>query len=122
MSGYQETLTDPSYCGQIVVMTYPLVGNYGTNPCFNQGEKCFYQGYVVSELCDAPNSWRCQGTLQDFLEQQQVPVLVGVDTRAITRKLRNYGVLRASSCLRICRMRKYKNYWPPRMCTTRYAR
>ena len=93
MSGYQETLTDPSYCGQIVVMTYPLVGNYGTNPCFNQGEKCFYQGYVVSELCDAPSNWRCQGTLQDFLEQQQVPVLVGVDTRAITRKLRNYGVL-----------------------------
>ena len=93
MSGYQETLTDPSYCGQIVVMTYPLVGNYGTNPCFNQGEKCFYQGYVVSELCDAPSNWRCQGTLKDFLEQQQVPVLVGVDTRAITRKLRNYGVL-----------------------------
>ena len=93
MSGYQETLTDPSYCVQIVVMTYPLVGNYGTNPCFNQCEKCFYQGYVVSELCDAPSNWRCQGTLQDFLEQQQVPVLVGVDTRAITRKLRNYGVL-----------------------------
>lgn len=93
MSGYQETLTDPSYCGQIVVMTYPLVGNYGTNTCFNQGEKCFYQGYVVSELCDAPSNWRCEGKLQDFLEQQDIPVLVGVDTRAITRKLRNYGVL-----------------------------
>ena len=52
MSGYQETLTDPSYCGQIVVMTYPLVGNYGTNPCFNQGPRCFFQGYVVSDICD----------------------------------------------------------------------
>jgi carbamoyl-phosphate synthase small subunit len=93
MSGYQETLTDPSYCGQIVVMTYPLVGNYGVNPCFNQGEKCFFQGYVVSELCDLPSNWRCEGTLREFLEQQNIPVLTGVDTRAITRKLRNYGVL-----------------------------
>jgi len=96
MSGYQETLTDPSYCGQIVVMTYPLIGNYGINPCFNQGEKCFYQGYVVSELCDFPNNWRNQGTIRDFLETQDVPVLTGVDTRAITRKLRNYGVLQGA--------------------------
>ena len=95
MSGYQETLTDPSYCGQIVVMTYPLVGNYGINPLFNQGPQCFFQGYVVSELCDFPVNWRSEGTLQDFLEQQNVPVLTGVDTRAITRRLRNYGVLKS---------------------------
>ncbi len=94
MSGYQETLTDPSFCEQIVVMTYPLVGNYGVNPCFNQGERCFFQGYVVSELCDYPCNWRSEGTLSAFLEQQDVPVLTGVDTRAITRKLRNYGVLK----------------------------
>ncbi len=93
MSGYQETLTDPSFCGQIVVMTYPLVGNYGTNSCFNQGEKCFFQGYVVSDLCDYPSNWRCQGTLADFLEAQDIPTLVGVDTRAITRRIRKYGVL-----------------------------
>ena len=93
MSGYQETLTDPSFCGQIVVMTYPLVGNYGTNDLFNQGRKSFFQGYVISELCDHPSNWRCEKTLEQFLDEQDVPVLTGVDTRAITRKLRNYGVL-----------------------------
>lgn len=56
MSGYQETLTDPSFCGQIVVMTYPLVGNYGTNDLFNQGRKSFFHGYVISELCDHPST------------------------------------------------------------------
>ena len=94
MSGYQETLTDPSYCGQIVVMTYPLVGNYGTNPLFNQGPRCFFQGYVVSDLCDFPVNWRSEGALLEFLEKENIPVLTGVDTRAITRKLRNYGVLK----------------------------
>lgn len=94
MSGYQETLTDPSYCGQIVVMTYPLVGNYGTNPCFNQGPHCFFQGYVVSDICDYPVNWRSEGTLLDFLEKEDVPLLAGVDTRAITRRIRNHGVLK----------------------------
>ena len=93
MSGYQETLTDPSFCDQIVVMTYPLVGNYGINPEFNQGRRCFFQGYVISELCDHPSNWKNEQSLEDFLDEQDVPVLVGVDTRAITRKLRNYGVL-----------------------------
>jgi len=93
MSGYQETLTDPSFCGQIVVMTYPLVGNYGVNSVFNQGERSFFHGYVVSELCDFPSNWRRQGTLGEWLEKQDVPTLVGVDTRAITRKIRHYGVL-----------------------------
>ena len=68
MSGYQETLTDPSFCGQIVVMTYPLVGNYGTNDLFNQGRKSFFQGYVISELCDHPSNWRCEKTLEQFLD------------------------------------------------------
>lgn len=94
MSGYQETLTDPSFCGQIVVMTYPLVGNYGINPMFNQGRKSFFQGYVIGEMCDEPSNWRSEGTLEQFLKEQDVPTLVGVDTRAITRKLRDYGVLK----------------------------
>ncbi|WP_405380209.1 glutamine-hydrolyzing carbamoyl-phosphate synthase small subunit [Phascolarctobacterium sp.] len=93
MSGYQETLTDPSFCGQIVVMTYPLIGNYGINPMFNQGRKCFFQGYVIGELCDHPSNWRSEGTLESFLEEQNLPTLVGVDTRAITRKIRDNGVL-----------------------------
>ena len=93
MSGYQETLTDPSFCGQIVVMTYPLVGNYGCNPLFTQGKKCFFQGFVIGELCDCPSNWRNEQTLEAFLEEQDIPTLVGVDTRAITRKIRNHGVL-----------------------------
>lgn len=93
MSGYQETLTDPSFCGQIVVMTYPLVGNYGCNPLFEQGPRCFFQGYVIGELCDCPSNWRNEKSLESFLDEQDIPTLVGVDTRAITRKLRQYGVL-----------------------------
>ncbi len=94
MSGYQETLTAPSFCGQIVVMTYPLVGNYGINPMFSQGRKSFFQGYVIGEMCEYPSNWRCEQTLEDFLDEQDVPVLTGVDTRAITRRIRNYGVLK----------------------------
>ena len=93
MSGYQETLTDPSFCGQIVVMTYPLVGNYGTNPMFNQGRKNFFQGYVIGELCDCPSNWRNEKSLETWLEEQDLPTLVGVDTRAITRKIRDHGVM-----------------------------
>lgn len=94
MSGYQETLTDPSFCGQIVVMTYPLVGNYGCNDMFNQGRKSFFQGYVIGELCDVPSNWRCEESLEAFLDRMDVPTLVGIDTRAITRKLRDYGVIK----------------------------
>ena len=93
MSGYQETLTDPSFCDQIVVMTYPLVGNYGCCKLFDQSDKCWYQGFIVSELCDEPSNWRNEESLPDFLERMNVPVLVGVDTRAITRKIRSYGTL-----------------------------
>ena len=63
MSGYQETLTDPSFCGQIVVFTYPLIGNYGCNPIFDQGDGCCYEGLIVDELCDEPSSWRDEGTV-----------------------------------------------------------
>lgn len=94
MSGYQETLTDPSFCGQIVVMTYPLIGNYGVNPMFNQGKKSYFQGYVIGDLCDTPSNWRSEGSLGKFLDEQDIPTLVGVDTRAITRKIRQYGVLK----------------------------
>ena len=93
MSGYQESLTDPSFCDQIVVFTYPLIGNYGCNKMFDQSDKCWYQGLIVSELCDEPSNWRSEGTLPDFLEKNNIPILTGVDTRAITRKIRSYGTL-----------------------------
>ncbi len=93
MSGYQETLTDPSWCGQIVIFTYPLIGNYGCNDLFNQADKCYYKGLIVSELCDEPSSWRDEGTVMEFLEKNDIPVLTDVDTRAITRHIRSYGTI-----------------------------
>lgn len=93
MTGYQETLTDPSFCGQIVIFTYPLIGNYGCNDLFCQSDRCCYKGLIVSELCDEPSSWRDEGTVLDFLEKNDIPVLTGVDTRAITRRIRSYGTL-----------------------------
>ncbi|HIU64161.1 MAG TPA: glutamine-hydrolyzing carbamoyl-phosphate synthase small subunit [Candidatus Avacidaminococcus intestinavium] len=94
MSGYQETLTDPSFCEQIVVLTYPLVGNYGCNKMFDQSDKCWYQGLVVGELCDEPSNWRSEESLPAFLNRNDIPVLTGIDTRALTRKIRSHGTLK----------------------------
>ncbi len=93
MVGYQETLTDPSFCGQIVIFTYPLIGNYGVNPLFDQGERCCYKGLIVSELCDTPSSWRNEGSVLDFLTKNDIPVLTDVDPRAIPRRIRAYGTI-----------------------------
>lgn len=94
MSGYQEVLTDPSYCGQIIVMTYPLIGNYGTAEMFNQSRACFARGYVVDSLCDTPNNWRMEGTIAEYLVKHNITCLYDVDTRAIAKKIRTYGVLK----------------------------
>lgn len=94
MTGYQEVLTDPSYCGQIVVMTYPLIGNYGVN---DQDLESFFsgvRGFVVREKSDAPSHWRMTGTLVDYLYQRGLPGLEGIDTRALTRRLREKGTMR----------------------------
>jgi carbamoyl-phosphate synthase small subunit len=93
MTGYQETLTDPSYCGQIVVMTYPLIGNYGVNELYKQADRSYFRGYIVSELCDRPSNWRSQGTIEDFLREEKIPCLYGVDTRALTKRIRMEGTL-----------------------------
>jgi len=93
MIGYQETLTDPSYAGQIVVPTYPLIGNYGVNELDYESRKIQVRGFVVREECLKPNQYLCRGTLHDFLLKQGIPGISGVDTRAITRKLRSVGVM-----------------------------
>lgn len=95
--GYLETLTDPCCHGQIVVQTFPAVGNYGVIPEDLKG-KCRVSGYVVREWCDAPSNFRCQGDLDRFLREQGVPGICGVDTRQITRKLRDEGVMNAMIC------------------------
>jgi len=94
MTGYQEVLTDPCCCGQIVVMTYPLIGNYGiTKEDFNSS-KIYVRGLVAREVCRKPSNWRYSETIDSFLKKENVIGLSGVDTRALTRHLRSHGVMR----------------------------
>ncbi|MBQ4313697.1 MAG: carbamoyl phosphate synthase small subunit [Clostridia bacterium] len=95
--GYIETLTDPSSAGQIVMQTFPLVGNYGMIDADAEGA-CAVRGYVVRELCDAPSNFRCESTLDEYLKKQGVCGICGVDTREITRILREEGVMNAKIC------------------------
>lgn len=94
MTGYQETLTDPSYCGQIVCMTYPLIGNVGINELDGESGGVAMKGFVVSELCDLPSNWKMKEDLSSYLDAQGVTGLTGVDTRALTRRIRVHGTLR----------------------------
>ena len=97
MTGYLETLTDPSYAGQIILQTFPMIGNYGLIPEDFEGA-CHAKGYVVRELCDAPSNFRSEGTLDSFLKEQGIPGICGVDTRALTRLIREQGVMNACLC------------------------
>ena len=97
MCGYIETLTDPSYAGQIVMQTFPLIGNYGIIPEDFEGA-CHVRGYVVRECCDTPSNFRSRGTLDAFLKEKGVPGLWGVDTRQLTRTIRELGVMNAVIC------------------------
>ena len=92
MTGYLEVLTDPSYAGQAVVMTYPLIGNYGITPDM-ESEKPWVDGYIVRELSRMPSNFRCEGTIQEFLEKHDIPGISGIDTRALTKILREKGTM-----------------------------
>ncbi len=92
MTGYLEVLTDPSYAGQAVVMTYPLIGNYGITPDM-ESLKAWPDGYIVRELSRMPSNFRCEGTIQDFLRKYDIPGIAGVDTRALTKILREKGTM-----------------------------
>jgi carbamoyl-phosphate synthase small subunit len=93
MTGYQEILTDPSYKGQIVTMTYPLIGNYGVNPLDVESWKPHVGGFVIRELSPLVSNWRAQMSLGKYLEDNGIPGIQGIDTRALTRKLRVRGAL-----------------------------
>ena len=93
MAGYQEVLTDPSYYGQIVTMTYPLIGNYGINFEDYESRKSWVSGFIMREIAEFPSNWRCKLTLDEYLKEQKVIGLAGIDTRRLTRKLRNAGVM-----------------------------
>ena len=93
MTGYQEALTDPSYAGQILTMTFPLQGNYGVNEFDTESRRLQVRGFVVREACDLPSHWRSESTLHDYLASAGIPGIEGVDTRALTRRLRSAGVM-----------------------------
>lgn len=94
MCGYVETLTDPSYFGQIVLQTFPMIGNYGVIPADFEG-KCALNGYVVREWCDTPSNFRCEYDVDVFLKENGIPGIYGVDTRQITKIIRESGVMNA---------------------------
>lgn len=94
MTGYQEVLTDPSYYGQIVTMTYPLIGNYGLNLDDIESNSPKVKGFIVRELCEYPNNFRCEMTLNDYLKNNKIIGIEKIDTRALTKVLRNSGTMR----------------------------
>ena len=94
MTGYGEVLTDPSYYGQIVTMTYPLIGNYGINLEDVQSKMVAVKGFIVREKSDAPNNFRCEMSLEVYLKQNKIIGLEGIDTRALTKILRNNGTMK----------------------------
>ncbi len=94
MTGYQEVLTDPSYCGQMVCMTWPLIGNYGINHEDMESEKIHASALLVKECCKNPSNWRSEMSLPEFLERHNTPCVEGLDTRALTRHLRLNGSMR----------------------------
>jgi carbamoyl-phosphate synthase small subunit len=93
MTGYQEALTDPSFAGQVLVMTYPLIGNYGVNDRYVESRAIQVRAFVVRENCDQPSHWLSERTIADYLEDNEIVGIAGIDTRALTRKLRSAGVM-----------------------------
>lgn len=94
MTGYQEILTDPSYSGQIITMTYPLIGNYGINSEDNEAARPYARGFIVKEFCAIPSNWRAELTIDAFLKKYHLLGLAGIDTRALTKRLRTRGTMR----------------------------
>ncbi|MCK5180501.1 MAG: carbamoyl phosphate synthase small subunit, partial [Candidatus Omnitrophica bacterium] len=95
MTGYQEVLTDPSYAGQIVMMTYPLIGNYGVNEEDIESTKIHVKGFVVKEFCRTHSNYRATQSLIDYLNTNNIIAIEGIDTRALTRHLRLQGAMKA---------------------------
>ena len=94
MTGYQEILTDPSYCRQIITLTYPLIGNYGVAKNFYQSRKSFAGGLIIDELCEKPSNFSMETSFKNFLAAENIPTLYNVDTRAVTKKIRAAGTMK----------------------------
>ncbi|EDL64117.1 carbamoyl phosphate synthase small subunit [Bacillus sp. SG-1] len=98
MTGYQEILSDPSYCGQIITLTYPLIGNYGINRDDFESISPAIKGFIVREEADFPSNWRSESTLNDLLKAKGIPGLAEIDTRMLTRKIREHGTMKGMIC------------------------
>lgn len=94
MAGYQKILTDPSYCGQVITMTYPLIGNYGINEYDNQSDRIYASGLIVHENCTMPSNYRCEKDLDTWLREMGIAAVSGLDTRQITKKIRQQGTVK----------------------------
>ncbi|MDE0837042.1 MAG: glutamine-hydrolyzing carbamoyl-phosphate synthase small subunit [Akkermansiaceae bacterium] len=102
MTGYQEVITDPSYRGQIVAMTYPMIGNYGVNPADNESAGPHIRAFVIGELCEIPSNYRSTEALAPYLERHNILGIEGIDTRALTKHLRSLGAMRACVTTELC--------------------
>ena len=99
MCGYIETLTDPSYYGQLVIQTFPLIGNYGVNEADSESDRSYIRGYIVREWCNTPSNFRMEGDVNSFLIEQNIIGIHSIDTRSLTRKTRDYGAMNGSMSL-----------------------
>lgn len=115
MTGYQEILTDPSYNEQIITMTYPLIGNYGTNKLDTESRRVFARGFIVKENCKYPNNWRNTASLEEYLKKNNIVGLAGIDTRKLVKHIRTQGAMKgiiSSAELRIETLRKKLDKYP----------
>ena len=115
ITGYQEILTDPSYNEQIITMTYPLIGNYGTNECDWESRKIFASGIIVKENCKTPSNWRNKDSLSDYLETNNVIGLEGIDTRKLVKHIRTQGAMKgiiSSTHLNVDKLKKKLANYP----------
>lgn len=115
MTGYQETLTDPSYCGQIVTQTFPLIGNYGVNKIDPESRGSVVSGYIVRECCEEPSNFRCEGSLDEYLKSLGIIGICDIDTRHLTKIIRESGVMNGAIVCgeydkdsMLCEIRAYK--------------
>lgn len=98
MTGYQEILSDPSYCGQIVMLTYPLIGNYGINRDDFESITPAVKGFIVKEVSDFPSNWRSEFTVDEYFKMKKIPGIAGIDTRKLARIIRQHGTLKGAIC------------------------
>ena len=115
MTGYQEITTDPSYYEQIITMTYPLIGNYGTNALDVESKKVYAAGFIVKENCEYPSNWRNEQSLSEYLKANNVVGLAGIDTRKLVKHIRTQGAMRgiiSSTELKISSLAKTLGKYP----------